>query len=153
MNDIAVANWKADCISVFLQNGNNFNFSKNNYQTGTNPKLVLGCDIENDLDIDFVVVCEGDSRIDILLNNGHGLFSSHSNYNLDSQIASVVIEDFNSDGFGDMALTCGIGYNNYNQIWMIRCCSRYLSMINTVILMKLRLKSLEFTIDLTNISH
>lgn len=114
MNDIAVANWKADCISVFLQNGNNFNFSKNNYQTGTNPKLVLGCDIENDLDIDFVVVCEGDSRIDILLNNGHGLFSSHSNYNLDSQIASVVIEDFNSDGFGDMALTCGIGYNNYN---------------------------------------
>src|SRR5881394_175785 len=86
-----------------------------NYSAGQNPTAVVVGDFNNDGKPDLAVATRGEEpdlvngSVSILLGNGDGTFRAAVNYDLGTNIVSVVAGDFNRDTNLDLAVLIGNG--------------------------------------------
>ncbi|UCD83376.1 MAG: VCBS repeat-containing protein, partial [Deltaproteobacteria bacterium] len=114
INDLAVANYGANNVGIFLGNGSDgqgdgtFTFD-NNYSAGSGPYGVLVGDFNSDGIQDLAVTNYGGGNVSILRGNGFngqgdGTFSLTGNYGAGSNPRDISLGDFNSDGIQDLAV-------------------------------------------------
>lgn len=104
VQDLIVANYSDNTISVFLGNGDGTFASPVTYPTGTGPVWIATGDFNNDGNIDVAVANKGANTVSILLGNGDGTFKSKVDYPTGSVPVSVVAGDLNGDGNVDLAV-------------------------------------------------
>lgn len=105
--DVAVADDRANEISVFLGYGNG------NYQpalrlpTVNDPEWVAKGDFDSDGNLDLVTAHDHGMKVSIMLGLGNGAFHEKETYDLISGSEMVVVGDFNHDGNLDLACSAG----------------------------------------------
>ena len=109
-DDLAVSNSNGDNISVLLNNGNGTFASPTNYSVeGDDPRRIVSADFDNDNDYDIAVTVRGyndNDLIAVFFNNGSGSFSGPYSYPVgDNPWSSLIVDDFNNDGYKDLAAT------------------------------------------------
>jgi hypothetical protein len=103
--DLAVANYLDNTVSVLLGNGNGSFQSQVTYTTGTGPVNVSAADFNGDGKLDLAVVNALANTVSILLGNGDGTFQTAVDYATGLQPAGVITADFNGDGALDLAVS------------------------------------------------
>jgi len=103
-NDLAVANWDSDNVSVLLNNGDGTFQSAVNYRAGDFPHSVFAVDLDGDGHNDLAVANEWPNNISVLLNNGDGTFQQAVNYGAGYHPRSVFAVDLDGDGDNDLAV-------------------------------------------------
>ncbi len=102
-NDLAVANYSPDNVSVLINNGDGTFQTAVNYATGTTSYSVFAIDLDGDGDVDLAVANIDSDNVSILKNNGDGTFQPAVNYGPGDWI-TVFASDFDLDGDNDLAL-------------------------------------------------
>jgi hypothetical protein len=107
--DLAVSNSNST-VSVLLSNGDGTFQPQMTYNTDPNgtPYAIAGGDFNEDGNIDLVVtnsVGGSSDTVSILLGNGDGTFQPQQTYSVGFGAQGVAVEDFNSDGSADVAVT------------------------------------------------
>jgi hypothetical protein len=107
--DIISANSKSDSISIIMGYGNGTFAEQMIYSTGngSHPYAIASGDFNNDTRLDLVIANEGTDSIGIILGYNYTSFQSQVTFsNNDSlQPSGVVVSDFNSDTYLDIAAT------------------------------------------------
>lgn len=80
------------------------NFRKPDFDTGKRPLSVATADFNRDGLPDIVTANGQDNSVSLLLNDGHGGFSPHTDYPVGGNPAAVLAADFNNDGVPDIAV-------------------------------------------------
>ena len=80
------------------------NFRKPDFDTGKRPLSVDTADFNRDGLPDIVTANGQDNSVSLLLNDGHGGFSPHTDYPVGGNPAAVLAADFNNDGVPDIAV-------------------------------------------------
>ena len=104
--DLAVANWGANNVSIFLGAGDGTFASAVNYSTGPYPSSIAIDDFNGDGKADLVLGSETpgiQGTMTVLLGIGDGTFVLHAQYPAGMQSRSVVSGDFNGDKKADLA--------------------------------------------------
>lgn len=112
-NDVIVANYDSDNISILMNNGDGTFQSQINYAVVSSPISVFSADIDGDGDNDIAVAGyeSGPNNVSILLNTGDGSFQAPVKYSTGSSAVSVFLIDIDSDNDNDLIVTNG-GSNN-----------------------------------------
>ncbi len=106
--DLAVTNASDGTVSVLLNNGSGGGFTQASYSpltVGNGPSGVAVADFNRDGYPDLAVANQTDGTVTVYMNNGSaGGFTGAlgSPYTVGKQPVSIVVEDFNGDGFGDI---------------------------------------------------
>lgn len=105
--DLAVANFHADSLSVFLQQSGWDPFpTRVDFPTGAQPVSLVAGDVNGDDAPDLVVAAQGDtgvpSGIDVHLGAGDGSFASVVDYPVGAGTTFVMLADMNRDGILDV---------------------------------------------------
>jgi FG-GAP-like repeat/FG-GAP repeat len=97
-------------VSVLLGNGDGTFQAARNFTFGGTPLSLTVADFDRDGKADLAVdIGYGtDAHVSVLLGNGDGTFQNPLNYPAGQYDSSVVVADFNGDGFPDLAVA------NYN---------------------------------------
>ncbi len=103
-NDLAVANWGSDNVSVLLNNGDGIFQAAVNYGVGYCPLSVVAVDLDGDGDNDLAVANYVSHNVSVLLNNGDGTFQAAVNYGAGGELYSVFAVDLDGDGDNDLAV-------------------------------------------------
>jgi hypothetical protein len=69
-NDLVVANYDSDNISIFKNRGNGLYISAYTYKAGKTPKALALADLDDDNDLDIIVANETEDAISVLTNTG-----------------------------------------------------------------------------------
>jgi hypothetical protein len=101
--DLAVANWGSNDVSVLKNNGDGTYAPAASYVTGQFAASVFAADLDGDGDQDLVVANGGPDNVSVLKNNGDGSFASAVNYAVGASPKSVVAADLDGDGDQDLA--------------------------------------------------
>ncbi len=107
-DDLAVANWNSDNVSVLLNNGNGTFAPKVDYAVGEGPISIFSVDLDGDGDNELVVANLISENVSVLLNSGDGAFPFRADYDAGNEPASVFSTDLDGDGDNDLA-TANIG--------------------------------------------
>ena len=108
--DIVITNDVDNKIEILLGHGNGSFAVPMTYSTGedSEPQSVTVGDCNNDNLLDIVITFHGLPSIGIFFGYGNGSFRDQKTYSIflsvDSKAESVVIGDFNSDNFSDIAV-------------------------------------------------
>jgi len=102
--DLVVANYFTDNISILLGNGAGGFGAKTDFGTGNNPNSVSVGDFNRDGKQDLAVANISSSSVSILLGNGNGTFGAKTDFITGSNPFSVSVGDFNGDGKQDLAV-------------------------------------------------
>ena len=113
--DLAVANYRSDEVSVLLGDGAG-GFAPHTdppSAAGGNPKSVTAGDFDSDGALDLAVVNYGSNDLSVLLGNGSGGFTSHTDspHAVGGRPHSVTAGDFDSDGDLDLAVANHASFN------------------------------------------
>jgi sugar lactone lactonase YvrE len=101
--DLAVVNYDADTVSVFIGNGDGTFKPQVNYTVGTEPEHIVAADVNNDGKLDLVVANTGSGNVGVLLGNGDGTFQAQVTYTTIFGSSGLIVADFNHDGNLDIA--------------------------------------------------
>jgi Bacterial type II and III secretion system protein/FG-GAP-like repeat len=104
IQDLIVANYSGNTISVFLGNGDGTFAAPVTYPTGLGPVWIATGDFNNDGNVDLAVANKGANTVSILLGNGDGTFKAKVDYATGAVPVSVVAGDLNGDGNLDLAV-------------------------------------------------
>ncbi|CAF0913691.1 unnamed protein product [Adineta steineri] len=99
--DIAVANYGANNIGIFLAKGNGTFMTQITFSTGSSRPLWIAVgDMNNDKQLDIVIANYGTNDIGILFGDGTGNFGKQNTFSTgyDSVPYSLVVSDLNNDG-------------------------------------------------------
>ncbi|CAF3575076.1 unnamed protein product [Adineta steineri] len=112
--DIAVANYGANNIGIFLGKSNGTFMTQITFSTGSSrPRWIAVGDMNNDKQLDIVVAKYGTNDIGILFGDGTGNFGKQNTFSTgyDSIPYSLVISDLNNDDKLDI-IVANHGTNN-----------------------------------------
>ena len=104
-NDLAVANYSNNNVSVLLNNGDGTFVAATNYGVGNRPSSVFAADLDSDGDNDLVVANYFSDNVSVLKNNGDGTFAAAVNYTAGDGAWSVDAIDLDGDFDLDLAVT------------------------------------------------
>ncbi|MBL8746185.1 MAG: VCBS repeat-containing protein [Phycisphaerae bacterium] len=110
-NDLAVANFTSDNVSVLKNNGNGTFAAHVTYAAGSLPDSVAIADLDADGDMDLAVANANSNNVSVLKNNGDGTFSAHVPYGVGSSPRSVAIADLDGNTSPDLAVANYSGNN------------------------------------------
>ncbi|BAZ39064.1 Integrins alpha chain [Calothrix sp. NIES-4101] len=105
--DLAVANYISNNVSVLLGNGDGTFANPINFTAGDGPSGVSIGDINGDRQQDLVVTNFNGNNVSVLLGNGNATFAPPTNFVVASgsmDTARVEIGDINGDGKQDLAI-------------------------------------------------
>jgi outer membrane protein assembly factor BamB len=102
--DLAVANQKANTVSILLNNGNGTFTQNSKIGLKRGPWSITTGDFNVDGYLDLAVADALDCEVEILLNNGDGTFTGSSAISVGRLPMSITAGDFNDDGFLDLAV-------------------------------------------------
>ena len=106
--DLAIASWADNCVTIYLGNGNGTFQSGVDYAVGMSPHSVAIGDFNEDGRMDLAVANYSYS-ISILMGNGDGTFQPAANYQLQELPLSIAVADFNGDGKADLVVMAESG--------------------------------------------
>lgn len=109
--DLAVANYSSNNVSVLAGFGNSTFSSAVNYPVGTNPCSLKNADFNNDGKLDLVTANRGSNNVSILFATSPGSFSTAVNYPVGTAPNCVFVADLNNDGNKDLVTA---NYNSNN---------------------------------------
>jgi Bacterial type II and III secretion system protein/FG-GAP-like repeat len=104
IQDLIVANYSSNTISVFLGNGDGTFASPVTYPTGIGPVWIATGDFNNDGNIDLAIANKSANTVSILLGNGDGTFQPKVDYPTGAVPVSVVAGALTSNGNIDLAV-------------------------------------------------
>ncbi|CAF4123640.1 unnamed protein product [Rotaria sp. Silwood2] len=104
--DIAVANFGADNVGVFIGHGNGtFILQTTNLLDTSSPYFITAGDFNNDKRLDLVTTNKGTNSVSILIGYGNGSFLRPTMYSAGSSFStSLAIGDFNNDNRLDVSV-------------------------------------------------
>jgi len=108
--DMAVANYNANTVSVFINSGTGTSFAKTDYTTGSAPRSVAIGDLTGDGQADLIVGNSSSNTISVFTNKygiGASTFSTKTDYTTGSYPRSLAVGDLNGDGNVDIAVSNG----------------------------------------------
>jgi hypothetical protein len=106
IQDLAVANWGSNTVSVLLGNGDGTFQAARNFAAGSHPSSVAVGDFNGDGIQDLAVAESG--GVSVLLGNGDGTFEAAHSFAAGGP-DSVLVGDFNRDGIQDLAVVSPFG--------------------------------------------
>jgi hypothetical protein len=102
IKDLAAASY-VDSISVFKNDGDGIFYDQTNYFVDDGLIYVMVApDIDGDADLDLVLAQVSHDRLSVLFNNGNGVFSSHTMYDVANSPYFVHSADLDADGDLDL---------------------------------------------------
>ena len=110
--DLAVADFIAQEVSVFLGNGDGTFQTATTYPAGANPSSIVMADFNGDGNLDLATTSTPSpsnpgNLVTLLLGNGNGTFGAPILFGVGSLAYSAVVGDFNGDGAPDIAVANG----------------------------------------------
>src|SRR5205823_6370588 len=109
--DLAVANagsfqnnFTDGDAAVLLGNGDGTFQTAVSYVAGTNPRFVVGGDVNGDGKLDLAVANCGSANVSILFGKGDGTFEAAANYGTGTSPLAVATGDLNGDGKPDLTV-------------------------------------------------
>jgi Metallo-peptidase family M12/FG-GAP-like repeat/Carboxypeptidase regulatory-like domain len=100
--DLAVANFRSDSVSVLLGSDGGIFQPAVNYATGHGPSSIVVGDFNHDRKEDLVVTNESENSVSVLLGTGSGDFQPQGSFSTEGTPESPVVGDFNGDGNSDL---------------------------------------------------
>ena len=112
-SDIVVTNSGANQFSVFLNNGTGNFTSRVDRSTGAQPLGVKVADVNQDRILDVLLVTGSDSQdnLSVYYGNGDGTFGNPNQFDAGDSPSSLVVGNFNTDSFVDVAVLNSISAN------------------------------------------
>jgi CSLREA domain-containing protein len=110
-DDLIVANYGSNNVSVMLGNGMGGFSAATNFAVGMVPFTPVVADFNNDSNPDIAVTNMLSANVSILLGDGMGGFGSATNFATGVYPLSVTVGNFNGDSFPDL-VTANYGTNN-----------------------------------------
>ncbi|MFZ1011000.1 MAG: FG-GAP-like repeat-containing protein [Candidatus Sulfotelmatobacter sp.] len=110
--DLAVADFIAQEVSVFLGNGDGTFQTAKTYAAGANPSSIVMADFNGDGNLDLATTSTPSpsnpgNLVTLLMGNGDGTFGAPILFGVGSLAYSAVVGDFNGDGAPDIAVANG----------------------------------------------
>ena len=102
--DLALANFGDNTVSILLGNGDGSFAAHVDYSTGKGPSSVALADVNGDGKLDLIVANATDNTVSILEGNGDGTFLPHVDFPAGIGPTEVVVADFNGDKKPDLAV-------------------------------------------------
>ena len=104
-NDLSVANYGSNNVSILFNNGDGTFTSIGNYSAGDDPASHIAFDLDGDNFIDLAVVNVTSDNISFLKNNGDSTFQAAVNYGMAIDPFSLCAADFDGDNDYDLAVS------------------------------------------------
>ncbi len=103
--DLAVANFFNNNVSLLLGNGDGTFQSQTTVSTLVNPNWLATSDVNGDGNLDLISANLGSDNLSVLLGNGDGTFQSQSMLTAGDDPQSVTVADVNGDGRPDLVVS------------------------------------------------
>jgi hypothetical protein len=103
-NDLAIANFSSNTVSILLGNGAGGFGSATVFIAGTNPSALVVADLNGDAKLDLAVTNAGSDNVSVLLGDGTGAFGLAKNFFVGANPSAIGVGDFNGDGKSDLAV-------------------------------------------------
>ncbi len=92
--DMAVANFSAGTVSIFLGNGDGTFQPRRDFAVGVEPIFIAVADLDADGKLDLAVANFGSNNVSILFGKGDGTFQPSQNYPVGAGPSSIAVGDF-----------------------------------------------------------
>ncbi len=102
--DMAVANFSAGTVSIFLGNGDGTFQARRDFAVGVKPIFIAVADLDADGKLDLAVANFGSNNVSILFGKGDGTFQPGQNYPVGAGPSSIAVGDFDHEGRMDLAV-------------------------------------------------